>query len=287
MDTSSVLWKTKEVLHGKNNNVVLPALLVTAATILVVYCHHQNPEAGDPTKHFLALVVIQMLPLVFLEVRIMKCPDPLSMLSQFGTKVLLMHTTFLLLRVGSWPFLEVGMGFCNIAGLIGAVLALVIGFDFRPSVQQLIRQLDVIALISLAAVGAFVSEFLDTNRVGPIIEGVIFSSSNFIEILSFVPAVWMVHKTSGKKHDDGIMPGSSGAMKQGQAFFVFLVGFYIAEDVLSAISMWRSEPLVTAGHAVHFLLILDFSCFILSHIYNPDKTQSPLLRWFIPEQLMV
>ena len=31
-------------------------------------------------------IVVQMLPLVFLEKKILSCPDPVSMLSRFGSK---------------------------------------------------------------------------------------------------------------------------------------------------------------------------------------------------------
>ena len=33
-----------------------------------------------------------------------------------------------------------------------------------------------------------------------------------------------------------------------------------------------------AGHLVHFCLLLDFACFLLAHIYNPEKLSGSLLR---------
>merc|ERR1719163_203116 len=100
---------------------------------MVVYKHFTDDQGGDPIKHFLALIVIQMLPLVFLEIKILSCPDPVAMLSQFGTKVLLMHACFLALRVFAWPLLEVGLGFCNLIGLVAVCVALRWGFQFRCS----------------------------------------------------------------------------------------------------------------------------------------------------------
>ena len=38
-----------------------------------------------------------------------------------------------------------------------------------------------------------------------------------------------------------------------------------------------SQSLI-GGHIVHFLLLLDFACFLLAHIYNPDKLSGSLLR---------
>ena len=42
-------------------------------------------------------IVVQMLPLVFLEKKILSCPDPVSMLSRFGSKALESCKRFLLL----------------------------------------------------------------------------------------------------------------------------------------------------------------------------------------------
>merc|ERR1719386_450362 len=111
---SHAMWRMQVALHGQSNNAMLPALLVAAASVMVVYKHFTDNQGGDPIKHFLALIVIQMLPLVFLQMKILSCLDPVGMLSRFGIKVLLMHTCFLTLRVFAWPLLEINNGFCNL-----------------------------------------------------------------------------------------------------------------------------------------------------------------------------
>merc|ERR1719194_336792 len=130
-NVSNVMWKAQVALHGQANNAALPGLLVGAASVMVVYKHFTDSQGGDPIKHFLALIVIQMLPLVFLQMKILSCPDPVGMLSRFGTKVLLMHAFFLALRVCAWPLLEVGLGVCNLIGLVFVCIALHFGFQFR------------------------------------------------------------------------------------------------------------------------------------------------------------
>ena len=45
------------------------------------------PDTLEPT-YVPPRIVVQMLPLVFLEKQILSCPDPISMLSRFGSKVL-------------------------------------------------------------------------------------------------------------------------------------------------------------------------------------------------------
>jgi len=269
-------------LHGKSNSATLPALLVASASALVVYKHFVE-ESGDPTKQFLALIVLQMLPLVFLEMKILSCPDPVGMLSQFGAKVLLMHACFLGLRVLAWPLLEVGLGFCNLLGFVAAAAALCCGF--RSQLTSWSAHADVAGLILLAAIGALVTEGLDFDRQASLLECTIFTASSYMEILAFVPAVWMVHLTA-KKNDDAYIAGADEVQTQGAIFFAFLVSFYIMEDVISAFRVGGQDMMAATAHMVHFILLLDFSCFLLSRIYNPDKVQGSFLSRFT-DQLWV
>jgi len=280
---SNALWRTQVALHGQNNNAVLPAVLVAAASVLVIYKHFTDEQGGDPIKHFLGLIVIQMIPLVFLEVKILSCPDPVGMLSRFGTKVLLMHACFLALRVCAWPLLEVGLGLCNLLGLMFVCVALYKGFQLRLS--GIGAHMDVCLLLVLAVCGAFFTELLDFNRQASLLECTIFTASSYMEILAFMPAVWMVYK-GVKKDDDEKVCETSSVQMEAIFFFAFLVPFYIMEDVISAFRVGGEEPLAALGHVVHFVLLLDFACFLLSHIYNPDKVQGGFLRW-LPDQLWV
>lgn len=284
---AQVLWKTQVALHGQSNNVYLPAFLVSAASVLVIYKHFMedpNEPSGDPIKHFLALIVVQMLPLLFLEMKILSCPDPVAMLSRFGTKVLLMHSCFLGLRVAAWPLLEVGLGFCNLIGLGAACVALYWGFGFCFS--DIPSHIDIFGLLLLAVSGALCTEMLNFHRIGTLLENTIFTASSYMEILSFMPAVWMVHQTS-KKSDEKQVAEPTSAQTQATFFFAFLVPFYVMEDLISAYRVFSTgEPLASVGHVVHFLLVLDFSCFLLSHIFNPEKVHGGFLRW-LQDQLFV
>jgi len=280
---SNAMWRAQVALHGQGNNAMLPALLVGASSIMVVYKHFTDEQHGDPIKHFLSLIVIQMLPLVFLQMKILSCPDPIGMLSRFGTKVLLMHACFLALRICAWPLMEINNGFFNIFALVLACVGLHWGFQFRCT--SILSHLDIGCLLLLAFAGALGTELLDFHRPASLFECTIFTASSYIEILAFVPGVWMVHK-SLKKNDDELIAEPKNAQAQAFFFFAFLVPFYIMEDVMSALRVGGQEPLAAIGHIVHFLVLLDFSCFLLSHIYNPDKVQGSFLRW-LPDQLWV
>jgi hypothetical protein len=280
---SNALWRAQTVLHGTNNNMSLPVLLVVAASTLVIYKHFADEHGADPIKHFLALVVIQMLPLVFLQMKILSCPDPVSMLSRFGAKTLLMHACFLALRVCAWPLLEIGLGFCNLLGLVTACVALFWGFNFKFANLRAHR--DVFGLWLLALAGAFCTEALDFRRQVSLLESTIFTTSNYIELLAFVPAVWMVQQAV-KKSDDTYNGSDQVVQRQASFFFAFLVLYYVMEDVISAFRVGGDSPLAAFGHIVHFLLLLDFACFLLAKIYNPDQVYGSFLRR-IPDQFWV
>jgi len=112
-----------------------------------------------------------------------------------------------------------------------------------------------------------------------------FTASSYMEILAFMPAVWMVYR-GVKKSDDVQASATDQVQYQAFYFFAFLVPFYVLEDVISAFRVGGEEPFAAIGHVVHFILLLDFACFLLSHIYNPDKVQGSFLRW-LPDQLWV
>jgi len=274
------MWQAQRALHGQNSHIALPGCLVGVASMLVLYKHWADDRGGDPTKTFLALIVVQMLPLVFLEKKILSCPDPVSMLSRFGTKVLLMHAAFLGLRVCFWPLLQVGLGVCNLLGLVAVCAALWWGFNF--SIRSAAAHLDVACLVLLGIAGAFATEVVDFHNHQTLLEGTIFASANYIEILAFVPAVWIVHQVS-KKSDESLNACEAPVEKQAAAFFAFLMSFYVMEDLVSAYRLISLEPLGATGHIVHFLLVSDFACFLLAHIYNPDKLPGSLRRW-LPDQ---
>jgi len=274
------------VLHGKSR-AALPACMLAAACALVIYRHATETEAGhDPLKTFLALIVVQMLPLVFLEMKMLDCPDPAGMLSRFGAKVLLMHACFLALRVCAHPYTEVGTGLCNLVSLLGACAALHVGFGFRWSVAGLLRHCDVCLLAAAATATACVTCLVgnDINDL-PYLELVIATASDYIELLAFVPAVWMVQRP-----DKDVAPAWSEPVpdpqRQAACFFAFLVALYLAEDGVSALRLWGDLPLAAAAHTAHFLLVLDVACFLLAHFCNPEKLKGGFL-WFISDACSV
>jgi hypothetical protein len=276
----NTLWKAQALLHGKNN-AILPCALIIGTSALVVYSH-ATEHSDDPTRKFLSMIISQMLPLVFLEVKIMSCPDPVAMLSQFGVKVLLMHICFLVQRLIAWPFHPICVPLGNLAGLAAACFALRWGFGFQLSSLAAYKHRDVYGLILLAVASAICMETFSTVSFGfgGTFARIYFTCTMYVELLSFVPAVWIVYQTS-KQGDDVVSTKGANLEKQALSFFTFLLMLYTMEDLFQAFHSRSDFPLVAAGHVVHFLFLCDFSCFLLAHIYNPEK----LLRCLPNHQL--
>merc|ERR1719409_2665232 len=106
----------------------------------------------------------------------------------------------------------------------------------------------------------------------------VFATSNsYIEIVAFVPAVWIVHRED--KSVSRFHVESTETRRTATAFFLFLVGFYVTEDLLMMYQAYSVSALAAIAHLAHFILLLDFSCYVLAHIYNPDKLAGELRRW--------
>merc|ERR1719335_1692976 len=256
---------------------------------MIVHAHMYSDDPRDPLKTFLSLIILEMLPLLCVEVKILQCEDPVNLFCKFGPKVLLMHASFLLLRVCCHPFAEIGSGLYNLFGLVAACFTLHFGFKYQLSLQSIRENRDVWCLLCLAGMAGWLTQELDEyfeKQSDPeyhrdsqyIFERVIATTSDYIEVLAFVPAVWIVYRT-GKVLDPLQLPKSSSKRKT-SFLFAFLIAFYFTEDVLTAISLGAEVPLVAAGHVIHFLLVLDFACFLLAHIYDPEKLKDSILTFF-------
>jgi len=291
---TEALWKTQSMLHSSDSKT-LPALLLLSAGSLVVYRHCTAQEwelqdGGDNLRTFLALIVLQMLPLIFLEVKILTCPDPISLLGKFGTKVMLMHSAFLALHA----FVEHRVGSFNFIALILSFVVLKFGFNLRLSLASAWQHRDVGLLIVLAFTAAVLTEMVDVLFVmesWPPLSDLCSTTSDYLEILAFVPAVWSVARAHMNMEADFTV-STVDPRRQSLFFFAFVGCLYFHEDVLNgACAYFFSIPLAAGGHMVHFLLLLDFAGFILAHIYNPDNLKGKLLRWLpdacVPEALFV
>lgn len=280
---SDVAWRVQRFFHGQDS-WLLPCLLVMSACGLIAYRHlyeEGQHDVQDPIKAFLILILGQMLPLVVLEMKILSCPDPVSVLTQFGVKVLLMFVCFLGLRVICPWVADVQTSYFNYLSLAGAFVALSLGFGLQKCVLDMWEHRDVCGLMlvclwAATGTGAYASYItgVPLNDQG---QYVLDTASNYIELLAFAPAVWMI--TRSEKNVVKMEVDYSKLGKPAVSFVTFLVLFYVVEDLGNAIKFRSVMPLAAAGHIVHFLLLADFAGFILARIYSPEKLKGQILSW--------
>jgi len=282
---TNAVWKMQTFVHGGDSKA-LPSLLMLGAVSMLVYRHMVvseeelaiiQEEGSDSLKKFLGMIILQMLPLIFMELRILACPDPVALLCRFGPKVTLMHLVFLLLRMAIQPEYT-GWHFYNYVGVAAAVAVLYKGFNFRCTPSAVLEHVDVLFLIVLSFAGACLTTMLDVVFSGNpfAIEVAGQEFAEYIEILAFVPGVWVVHQAS---KFEVAKVCSVDPRQQALYFFGFMICFYITEDVINAFNIGMDLPMAAAAHMFHFLLLLDFAGFILAHLYNPENLKGALLRW--------
>lgn len=253
--TDGDILGTHQFNLGGLGTVALPGMLLAAMILTVVYRQIFHGSA-DALKQFIGLIALQMAPLVFLKFRIQSCPDPASLMGQFARKVVLMHVIFLILRCCSIPFNVVGSSWVNVLSLGVAIHVLVTAFDFK--FDEMARHSDIIKLSITAFITGLVVEMMDMPKFA------LHTGCNFIEIVSFSPAVWMLQTT-----DTNFTPmevDGDKATKQAKYFFTFLASFYLYEDIIQPMvsyNMLSVAPLICVGHIAHFVLLVDFANFFL------------------------
>jgi len=299
MSIANVAWGAQSVLHSKNSAVV-PGTLMLIAGSLVVYRHMTHEMAGpDNLKTFLGMIVLQMLPLVILEMKVISCADPVGLFCKFSGPVTLMHGIFLMLRVCTYPIYEHGTLWFSITGVLGVLVTIVFGFRQRWTLRAMSEYNAVWGLTILAFAAACCTELVEEHlnprpSWNPVtwkkFATVVFAeANNYIELMAFVPAVWMLFREDqstvqySAKYLD---VDSVDTKRRATAFFLFLVGFYFAEDIYQAYGAFWLAPVAAAAHIVHYLLLVDFAFYVLAHIYNPEKLVSELRKW-LPKDVSV
>jgi len=278
---TNMMWQTQQFLHKKPQ--VVPGLLLSAASCLFIHRHMTEEIYGhDALKTFLGLIIIQMLPLVALEMKIMSCADPVGLFCKFATPVTLVHAIFLTMRLCMWNLYDNSFLLYSALGLAAAMITLRKGFNESP--LSIMRCSNVWVLIFLALVAAFGTHMVDSylqpswkvQSWGDFFNEMLSTSNSYVELMGFVPAVWMVYRQDQRTYDD---IDSVSTKRKATSFFLFLVAFYMTEDVFQAWDAFGVSPVAALAHMLHFVLLCDFGCYVLAHIYNTDKLVGQLRKW--------
>jgi len=190
-----MMWRTQDILHKKPQ--VVPGTLLAMAGSALVY-HHMNSDVeiyqSDPIKTFLAMIIVQMLPLVALEMKIMSCADPVGLFCKFATPVTLIHVFFLAMRLVMYANYDSQTLSTSAVALVGAIVTIVKGY--RQSWLNVIECGTVWGLITLAFLAALSTTSLDsymkpewqTPSWERFFSSAFETANAYIEIVAFVPA---------------------------------------------------------------------------------------------------
>jgi len=276
------LWHINDIMHGGCSSLV-PIAILAAGCSLVVYQHvTAENEFHLSTRFFLSMMVVSMAPLALLEKKLLSCSDPLGLLYKFSGKVVLMQTIQLVLRVGAGAFLQDfvhGHFSTNFILLVSALVLLPTVFGMRPTKKWIVENRDVLLLAALALslavatslVDDYKSQYVSTWtrwRMNAFMVHCVTTSSDYLELISFLPAVWMVSRNKELKEVD-----VHDARRRAAALIIFLLSFYFLEDIATGawILMGQGMPLVVLAHTAHFLLVVDFALYFSAHLYDPEK----------------
>mmetsp|Transcript_58802 Transcript_58802/g.108587 ORF Transcript_58802/g.108587 Transcript_58802/m.108587 type:complete len:314 (-) Transcript_58802:259-1200(-) len=281
-----LISKTARSLHGSDaTGVVLPLVLLAVGAALVLYAHVYAARDDLEIRNFLSMVLLTMVPVAFLEMRLFKCSDPVGLLFRFSPKVLMMHVSFMVLRLYALIEVRYAQRFFSstavvlfaLGGVIAGFLLLPIFFDVQPwNVAKLLREhWDVCIVGGLALGGAIVTEGLNVafHTASTMIMDVVDTTALYLELMAFVPALWMVCRDMAFSAPSRPAVAIADARRRAVPFFAFLATFYVSEDIVAAVVQCFICPLASLGHLAHFLLLVDFAAFFLHHLYDQGSLE--------------
>lgn len=268
-------------IAGFNKSVysmTLPTILFIGACSVYWHVNETEQPGNLPVCEFFSNVIIQLIPLVLIKYKIAVFDDALSAICRFSQKVMLMHFALFLTRVITFPYISfVGQDWsfflANAVSLVGAFLALHFGFNFkwRHICSQENGDLQLI-LVAASIIGC-----VQQYRYGITwnVSDVLTSIWNAMEVMTFAPALFLLYQMDQRAELFTPLPEKS-SRTQAVSFFVFIVSFYIHENVMTpmrmaqqGLSKLRNFSFFCGGHLMHLVMLLDFGAFFLFQAWFP------------------
>ena len=277
----SNLWRMQNIVH-RNDSLHLPFGLLFAAVSLVLYEHVNE---GGSVRNYLAMNVMTMLPLAFLERKILMCTNPVSLISQASGSVLLLHLCFLALRVPR-HVMDGGFGtllFFNAGSLVTACILLPTRFGFRLNGTTLYQHRVAFFVVLFALMAAALTEglsvYLSHRRLQlaylshrRFLLAVADTGALYLELLALMPAVLIACLPGTRVSTSRVQQHEvDDTQQKAISLLAFLIGFYFIEDAVAAAKTGWVFPLVATVHVIHFLLVVDFAGFPFANLYDPAK----------------
>lgn len=287
--------KQAQEIFQKGFVMLVPMILVGGAFATAVWRMMTDVSfAPNSMKGFMVLVALQLLPLALLKIKTWICADRVSLVPLALIKTLMMHVFLQVLRLTCHAFSRYNGDsdmqleqFMNLVAFLVLLYLLHTEYDMpMGTADQLKATLlkistqhqDVISLIVGACVTGFGTEYIYPSTIdgslGP--RHVLISISNFMEILSFIPAVQAVWMETGV---ETYTPGTSvhdAERRKVRIFFAFLLTFYLWDDIIYCILEGEIAEAVVSKCA-HFFMLLDFAGFFVLKVGAQPKFVEEML----------
>lgn len=230
---------------------------------------------------FLGGTFLQMTPLLAIKYKMLRFEDRVAVLCRFGMKVLTMHGSLFLLNVAVYPVISfVGQSpydaLVNSGCFIVTLLTLHVGFNFSllHLHKQEFRDVQLVWCMALA-LGCIINAMYAKKWT---LVDFCVSQCNALELLTFMPALWMLWTMNQNVEMFAPLPENS-SHKQATFFCIFVVTFYFHEDILGPLGdedLFGHEMAKFAimGHGFHFMVLLDFAIFFLFQAWSPKQIKN-------------
>lgn len=277
MSGQSLLLQVQGAL--RKNGMLLPGGILLSASLVVIYKHLFVDKQGDNSATKLMYTILMTnVPIFYVDARMPASKDPLGLLSKFGPKVLFMHMCFLSSRFDLlWQPHVWMLNFTNVAGFMMVAVVLFACFRFHECFQQ---HVDAFLLVGVSIGAAVATEALSTwsatyRRRNNFVRDCFHSSSMYIELLTFLPACWILWRFE-KKDAAAVDLNSNDRKLQAFGYVFVMVAFYLLEDVITLLYYWDSWFMLST-HVFHYLLLVDLSIFIASYAMDPSSNKGTIL----------
>lgn len=264
--------------HFKHNMTIPLTLLGSAFGLYLFKAFTSGVEAV--VKEFLINTVLEMLPLVIIKHKIVDCTDRMALLCRFAIKVLIMHMSLFIVSLVAVMLTTVpadsqSVLVVNSVSLVAAAALMHWGFNvewnkFYTSEHRDIQVIHLFAFLYAAAAWKW--------RQGSDIFSFLINARNTIEICTFLPGIRMLYQMNRNAEIFMPLPQQS-SQHQAVYFTLFMLAYYLHENIISPIYAGFPDLLFYGGHALHLALLVDFCGFFLFEAWAPKKgTDSEMMQ---------
>jgi len=285
---------------NKSVNAILPLMLMLGGIGTIIHRFATSEGgAGDPIQAFLVMVTVQLLPMIALKFKTWICSERASLMPVALVKTLMMHVTVQVFRIAlhvyaytAWRPYNAGMEIASwqqcfdVVTLCVGLYILFKEFNFKFGSLISCEHDDVVTTI---AGGCLMS--IIVNFIAPVdgrsmkLVWVLNDFANYGEVLAFVPVARIICLDSGVEAQTPGKDVEECDRRKARVFMAFVLAFYFWDDLV--FTPGNSEiPLVAAGKAAHFVMLLDFAAHFVLQVGAQPKIVDEVLPKILPKAIL-